>query len=497
MDAATELNISARPYVSGAWSGRRIAVIGAGPAGLTAAYELAKGGVEVEVFEADSRVGGLCRTISLWGQKVDLGPHRFFSSDGRVNRLWLKVIGRDYAMVDRLTRIHYKGRFFQYPLRPLDTFANLGVSEVLRCLGSYLRQQVSPSSKAAETFEEWVVRRFGRRLYEIFFKTYSEKLWGISCKELDADFAAQRIKRLSFLEVVKNALTDRRNTRGHKTLVDRFAYPLSGTGTVYERMAETIRCSGGKVHLSCAVRRVVAQRDKPCLIDLQKGESQLFDVVISTMPLTLLVKSLPDVPAVVRDAVESLRFRNTILVYLNVDGGDLFPDNWLYIHSPELQLGRVTNFRNWIPGLYGDSTSTVLALEFWCNDEDALWKENDADLILCAEREIRSTGLIEDRKILNGHVHRVRRCYPIYRRGYKQAVAQVSAYLSTIPNLIAIGRYGSFKYNNQDHSILMGLLCADNLLRGAKHDLWNVNTDYETYQESTVITETGLESAVA
>jgi len=399
-------------------------------------------------------------------------------------------------MVSRLTRIHYNGHFFHYPLKPLDTLSKLGTIEVARVLGSYINQQIFPAP-AGDSFEDWVVQRFGRRLFEIFFRTYSEKLWGISCRDLDADFAAQRIKKLSLFEAVKNAVIQRGNGGAHQTLVDRFAYPLGGTGMVYERMAHLIEGRGGKVHLRRPVSRVEVQAGKTCALQFQGGERASFDAIVSTMPLTLLLKALPDVPLNVQEAAESLRFRNTILVYLNVDDQNLFPDNWLYIHSAELRSGRVTNFRNWIPQLYGNSKTTILAMEFWCNDDDRVWTEDDSELIRQAEKEIRFTGLIGDAPVLGGHIHKIRRCYPIYKRGYKPAVAMVATYLSSLRNLTAIGRYGSFKYNNQDHSILMGILCADNLLYGHRHDLWSVNTDYETYQEATVITETGLESATA
>lgn len=473
---------------------RHVAIIGAGPAGLTAGYELAKRGVRVEIFEADRTIGGLCRSIELWDQKVDLGPHRFFSSDPRVNRLWLEVVQRDYSMVDRLTRIYYGGQFFHYPLKPLDTFSKLGPVEVARCLASYARQQLFDPGDGG-TFEDWVVRRFGRRLYEIFFKTYSEKLWGIPCARLDADFAAQRIKKLSLLDAIKNALTRQRKVSGHQTLVDRFAYPVGGTGMVYERMAESIRRHGGAVHLRSPVTKVLTQAEGGGELIFAGGDRRGFDAIVSTMPLTLLIKALPDIPAAVRDAAALLRFRNTILVYLHIDAQTLFPDNWLYVHSPDLQMGRVTNFRNWVPQLYGSSRTTILALEFWCNDDDALWQQDEAALIHLAQEEIRRTGLIGQASCLGGHVHRIRRCYPVYEVGYKRAVDVISRHLSSIPGLAVIGRYGSFKYNNQDHSILMGLLCAENLLYGAKHDLWSINTDYETYQEATVITETGLELA--
>jgi protoporphyrinogen oxidase len=473
---------------------RSVAIIGAGPAGLTAAYELSKRGITVNVFEALACVGGLCRTISLWDQKVDLGPHRFFSSDPRVNSLWLEVVGRDYAMVDRSTRILYKNRFFDYPLKPLAALKTLGLKEAASCLSSYFQQQVFPDPGSG-TFENWVVHRFGRRLYEIFFKNYSEKLWGIPCNELDADFAAQRIKKLSLLEAIKNAVSDQGHSSKHRTLVDRFAYPLGGTGMVYKRMAAAIESRGGKVHLRTPVRRLGVKNGRVSCVELEGGREIPTDAVVSTMPLTLLVKNLPHVPAAVIDAVSSLRFRNTILVYLLVDSADLFRDNWIYVHSPELKVGRITNFRNWVPQLHGSARSTILALEFWCNDDDALWSAEDSTLIRLAKHEIRATGLIGNAAVQEGNVHRIRRCYPVYRVGYKSAVGTIAKYLSSIDGLMAIGRYGSFKYNNQDHSMLMGLLCAQNVLHGRIHDLWGVNTDYEAYQEATVITGTGLEPA--
>jgi protoporphyrinogen oxidase len=470
-----------------------VAVIGAGPAGMTAAYQLAKGGAPVDLYEASASVGGLSRTIELWGQLVDLGPHRFFSSDARINRFWLEVVGRDYQMVDRLTRIFYKGKFFHYPLKPFDVLPKLGPLEIARCGLSYARQSLKPAAGGG-SFEDWVVRAFGRRLFQIFFQTYSEKLWGISCRELDADFAAQRIKKLSFYEAVKSAfLADRKQQ--HKTLVDRFAYPLRGTGMVYERMAAFLKSRGQNVFLNTPVRRVVTQNGRVQGIELEQGRFAAYSTVISTMPLTLLVKALPDVPAAIRAAADQLRFRNTILVYLNVDGEALFPDNWLYIHSPDIRTGRITNFRNWVPSLNRGRKTTILALEYWCYGEDEIWSQDDKDLVTLASRELRQTGLIGSSAILDGFVHRVNRCYPVYSIGYKQKLAPIQNCLSAVPGLSVIGRYGSFKYNNQDHSILMGLLAAENILQGAGHDLWSINTDYEAYQESATITESGLQPA--
>ncbi|QDV39645.1 FAD-dependent oxidoreductase [Tautonia plasticadhaerens] len=470
----------------------RVAVIGAGPAGLAAAYRLAGSGEDVEVFESSGQVGGMARSFRLWGQTVDLGPHRFFSTDPRVNALWMEVAGRDYRMVDRLTRIYYGGRYYRYPLEPADALRKMGVVEASRCMLSYLKEQVNPSfpEGSGGTFESWVVGRFGRRLFEMFFRSYSEKLWGIPCSDLDEDFAAQRIKKFSLGEAAKKAIG--LGGAGHKTLVDRFAYPLGGTGMIYERMADAVREAGGRVHLGARVRRVLHQEGSVRGLELADGDRVGFDHVISTMPLTLLVRGLGEAPEAVSRAVDSLRFRNTVLVYLNVEGTDLFPDQWLYIHSPELMAGRLTNFRNWVPELHGGAGSSILALEYWCDDEDPLWAEHEEAQVARAVRELRATGLIGDARILDGDVVRVPRCYPVYRMGYKDHLSAVTSYLSGFSGLTPIGRYGSFKYNNQDHSLLMGILAAENLRSGTRHDLWSINTDYECYQEAAEIRETRL-----
>jgi protoporphyrinogen oxidase len=472
----------------------RVGIIGAGPAGITAAYQLSKAGVQVEVFEAGAHVGGLSRTIDLWGQKVDLGPHRFFSQDPRVNDVWLEVVGRDYRMVDRLTRIYYQDRFFHYPLKPANALWNMGLAKAVRCMASYVHERIRPSFPADrnETFESWVIGRFGTQLFEMFFKSYSEKLWGIPCDQLDADFAAQRIKKFSLAEAIKAALGFGKDR--HKTLVDQFAYPTGGTGMVYERMAERVAENGGGVHLNTPVRRLIHHDKQVHGLEMVDGRIEPFDHVISTMPLTLLVRGLGDLPPEVEEGVQQLRFRNTILVYLNVDNADLFKDQWLYIHSPELGMGRVTNFRNWAPELYGDSPNSILALEYWCYDEDPLWRADDAKLIDLAAREIRATGLVGSANIRAGQVQRIRRCYPVYARGYKNHLQPVIDHVRQYHNLQAIGRYGAFKYNNQDHSILMGVLAAENIVAGCQHDLWAVNTDSD-YQESATIKKSGLERA--
>jgi protoporphyrinogen oxidase len=471
----------------------KIAVIGAGPAGLTAAYELSKDTRDVQIFEADVALGGLARSINLWGQKVDLGPHRFFSNDRRVNELWLEVVGRDYRMVKRQTRILYDHKLFKYPLEAGDALIKLGGIRAAQCLFSYAREHVWPT-RLDGSFEAWVCQRFGRKLFEAFFKSYSEKLWGMTCSELDADFAAQRIKQFSLGAAIKSALFSTTRKK-HRTLVDEFAYPIEGTGSVYERMASAIVKRGGIVRTATPVRRVLVDSKRVAGIELANGEKHIFDQVISTMPLTIMAAQLPETPPEVIRACQQLSFRNTILVYLEVLNENPFQDNWIYVHAPDLQFGRVTNFRNWVPELYGDSPHTILALEYWCYPTDRLWTLEDAKLIEQAQVEIKNSGLLmPSTKLGRGSVFRIPKCYPVYRRGYQEHVKTIRQHLDTIEGLHVIGRYGSFKYNNQDHSILMGRLAAQNVLHGKNHDLWGINTDYETYQEACSISQTGLVS---
>lgn len=469
---------------------KKVAVIGAGPAGITAAYELAKAGVEVEVFEASDKVGGMAKTIDLWGQKIDIGPHRFFSNDTRVNKLWLEVAGKDYRMVDRLTRIYYKKKFFFYPIKAFDALFKLGIGTATLCVTSYMKEKVKPT-KIDGSFETWVTSRFGYKLYSIFFKTYTEKLWGISCTELDADFAAQRIKKLSLWEAIKNAVKGGKGNK-HKTLVDQFAYPTGGTGMIYERMEAYINAHGGKVHLKKPVKRVLTKNNSAYALELEDGTLNEYDEIVSSMPFSLMVSRLPDVPAEISKHASDLTYRNTIIVYLNVDAKDLFPDNWLYVHEAKLQMGRITNFRNWVPEINNGKESTIIAMEYWCYNEDQLWNSSDEELIALGKKELLETGLIGKATITEGFVYKIPRCYPVYSRGYKEKLKPVEKYLSSIDHLHVIGRYGAFKYNNQDHSILMGLLTAENITLGTKHDLWEINTDYEDYQEKSTITATGL-----
>lgn len=416
---------------------KRVAVIGAGPAGITCAYQLAKQGVEVHLYEAAPQVGGLAKTLDLWGQKVDLGPHRFFSDDTRVNKLWLEVAGRDYRMVDRLTRIYYKKNFYYYPVKAFDALSKLGLFTSAVCVLSYFKEKLIPT-KQDGTFESWVTNRFGKSLYEIFFKTYTEKLWGIKCNELDADFAAQRIKKFSLGEAMKNALGI--GGTKHKTLVDQFAYPTGGTGMIYERMQTFINANGGKVLCNQPVKRVIKEGDTATGIELMTGEVLPYTDVVSTMPFTIMVKQLPDVPKPIVDFANKLSFRNTILVYLHIDGKDLFPDNWLYVHSADVETGRISNFRNYVPEINQGKETTIVAMEYWCYDEDKMWSMTDEELISLGKAELIKTGLHKGCAITDGHVYKIQRCYPVYSNNYKDVLKPIETYLSGINGLSVIGR---------------------------------------------------------
>lgn len=458
-------------------------IIGAGPAGLSCGYELAKKRKDVEIFEASPYIGGMARSFDLWGQIVDVGPHRFFSKQKEINEFFTELIKDDYTLVNRQTRIYYRHKFFEYPLKLANVLTNLPPLVIFQILWYYGVQMVKPI-KEPKNFEEWITNRFGKKLFEIFFKNYTEKLWGIKCTEIDADWAAQRIKTLTLLGAVKSAVFGNKGNK-HKTLVDQFAYPKNGTGTLYERAADSISKNGGKVNLETPIKRVLLDdsNKKVVGVELIDGRIEEAKNVVSTMPLTTLIKGFNNVPVDVKKAVDELYFRNTIIVYLEIDQDNLFTDNWLYIHSPEVRHGRVTNFRNWCPTLNRDKKTTILCLEFWCFENEEIWLGDEKDVIKIAKEEIYQINLIPEKaKILNTKVVKVPKCYPVYETGYQEGLDIIVDYLNKIEGLFPIGRYGAFKYNNQDHSILMGLLAADKISENKQVDLWQINTDTE-YQE--------------
>jgi len=458
-----------------------VLVIGAGPAGLACASTLVDHDVRPTVLEASHHVGGMARSTELWGHTVDLGPHRFFSSDPVVVAFWHRHIAGDHVMVRRTTRILYDGRLFDYPLKVGNALANLGPGRAAAAVMSYLAARLR-RPKDLETLEAWITDRFGRVLFETFFRTYTEKLWGVRCTDLDADWAAQRIQGLTLWGAIRSALTRNRGN-SLKTLVDEFAYPRSGNSLFYERMRSHVEAKGGAVRTGSPVSRVLTAAGRVTGVALADGTTMDAEHVVSSMPLTLLLKGLDGVPEEVAQAADRLRFRNTILVYLRVEDPDLFPDQWLYVHDQSVLHGRITNFRNWSPDLMANDDESVLCLEFWCFDEDPIWSEDDASLVERARHELARTGLARAEDIRDGAVIRVPRCYPVYEHGYQEPLRTVTDWLDGIEGLTAIGRYGAFKYNNQDHSLLMGIMAAESIAAGRPAPLWHVNTD-STYQES-------------
>ena len=461
----------------------KVLIIGAGPAGLSCAYELIKKGIDVEVFEASGYVGGMSRSIDLWGQRVDLGPHRFFSKDKQVNLFFDEILKDDYTVVNRLTRIYYRNNFFDYPLQLGNVLKNLNILTIFRILWDYFKQKIKPI-KEPKTFEDWVTNKFGRKLFEIFFKGYSEKLWGLSCSEIDSDWAAQRIKTLSLSKAVISALKSNRKNE-HESLVDQFNYPKNGTGELYEKCSKYIIENGGKVHLNKPIKKVVIDEVSRIAngVALDDGSVINGDVVVSSMPLTSLVKGIENRTSKIDKAVNSLCFRNTILVYLEVEETNLFVDNWIYVHSENVKHGRITNFRNWCPTLNKSKKTTILCLEFWTAETDELWNKSEKEISIIAQGELRSLNLFPSNvAIKQSYILKVAKSYPVYKTGYKKDLEVVQNFLDEVKSLVTIGRYGAFKYNNQDHSILMGLLTAQNIINGEIVNLWNVNTDQE-YQE--------------
>lgn len=458
----------------------KIVVIGAGPAGVSAALCLAKEKkFEVTLIEADKFVGGMAKTFELWGQKVDLGPHRFFTFNKEIENFWLAAIANRLDVIRRTTRIFYNGKLFLYPLQFFDVLRNLGVIDSILCLLSLIKSKVF-KQKDESHFAGWVSNRFGSRLYKKFFKTYSEKLWGISCEDLDSEFAVQRIKKLSLFQVLKDLIAPKKLNR-HKSLIDTFYYPQGGTGVAYENMAKMFVENGGRLILESKVKSINVNNYSVQSVTLMTDEILQADQVISSMPIDAAIANMKSVPPNVLDSIKKLRFRNTILVYLEIEDSDLFIDQWIYIHSEKMKTGRVTNFRNWSPSICRDQKNTILSLEYWCYSDERIWSEEDGVLFEMAKADIQMSGLIGEKKIFRGKVVRINKCYPVYDRQFKGHMAAIRQYLSSIRGLQVIGRGGSFKYNNQDHSILMGIRAAQNIL-GSKYDLWSINNDYE-YQE--------------
>ena len=481
-------------------------IIGGGPAGLTAAYELSKHKAPVVVLESDPLyVGGISRTVNYRGFRFDIGGHRFFSKSREVEDLWTEIAGGDMLDRPRSSRIYYRGQFFTYPLKPFEALRKLGLVESVRCVLSFMKARLHPKPNP-KTFEDWVVNQFGERLFHIFFKTYTEKVWGMSCQEISADWAAQRIKGLSLGSAIKHALfpskpkfgpnEDRKNIV--KTLIDTFRYPRQGPGMMWERCAEKVRHLGGAVllgrrvvgcHFDKASKLwVVTSRDAGGHTEEFRGEH-----LISSMPVRELVAQLePVLPELAIQAALSLRYRDFLTVGLIVHEKDRFTDNWIYIHEPSVQVGRVQNYKSWSPEMVPDSNYCSYGLEYFCFAGDKLWEAPDAELIALAKREIEQLKLATAADVVDGCVIRQRKAYPVYDDNYQRNVETIRGALEKhCPTLHLVGRNGMHKYNNQDHAMMTAMLTARNILAGeAKYDVWAVNQDAEYHEAGEGGTET-------
>jgi protoporphyrinogen oxidase len=464
-------------------------VIGAGPAGLTAAYELSKLGVSSTILEADKQVGGLSRTVNYKGYRFDIGGHRFFSKVPLINELWKEMLKEDFLVRSRLSRIHYNGHFFDYPFKAANALTGLGPVEALLVGFSYAKAKLSPEGEE-NNFEQWVSNRFGRRLYEIFFKTYTEKVWGIPCTEISADWAAQRIKNLSLHEAVRNALLGSgKSAEGEviTTLIEQFHYPRLGPGQMWEHCQERLAAGGNETVHGIRVEKIKHRHGHvECVVGrTNAGELIEFgsDDFISTMPLRRLIQSLdPAPPDEVLKAALNLRYRDYLTVVLIAKRENIFPDNWIYIHSPEVKMGRIQNYKNWSPEMVPDPARTSLGLEYFLWDKDEEWNWSHERLVELGIRECAQIGMIDPDEIEDGTVVRMKKAYPVYDQKYQESVATIQRYLETIPNLQTVGRNGLHRYNNQDHSMLTGVYAARNIV-GEKLDVWSVNTEMEYHEE--------------
>lgn len=456
-----------------------VVVIGAGPAGLTAAYALAQRGCRPQVLEGSSCVGGISRTEEYKGYRVDIGGHRFFTKVEVVTALWKEVLGEDFLRVPRLSRIFFQGKYYPYPLALGPTLKNLGAYQSLRILASYLKAQMRPS-RTEETFEHWVTNRFGARLYHLFFKTYTEKVWGIPCNQIRADWAAQRIKGLSLISAVWNALGGGGNV---KSLIHEFDYPRLGPGQMWERFRDRIIDLGGSVATEAEVVHLHHAGGRITSVEHGNGERIPVEAAISSMSLAALIHRLsPAPPQAVLDAARGLRYRDFLVVALIIEKADIFPDNWLYIHDPGVQVGRIQNFKNWSPDMVPEPGMTCLGMEYFCSQGDDLWNQEDAKLVALAREEIARLGLAEADSVRDGFVLRQPKAYPVYDEHYRAHLNTLKEYLRSFDNLQTIGRNGLHRYNNQDHSMLTALLAVENLF-GANHNLWEINTERSYHED--------------
>ena len=471
-----------------------VAVIGAGPAGLTAAYLLCKAGLDVSVFEADPiNVGGISRTVEYKGYRFDIGGHRFYSKSREVEDLWSELLPDDMLTCSRLSRIYYQGKFYSYPLDIGEVIDNLGMRQSLLTLASYLKAKLV-TGPTPDNLEEWVTRKFGGRLYQMFFKSYTEKVWGMPCREISADWAAQRIRGLSLSKAARNALrprrspaasTDKDRSREIKTLITSFRYPRLGPGMLWQAAARKIREMGGSVEMGARAVGLEALPSGGWRLEVcQGGQTRQVEAshLISSAPLSWLVGAIqPSLPSEAQEAAASLRYRDFLTVALILRPRVSFGDNWLYIHDPDLKVGRIQNFANWSAAMVPEPGMACYGMEYFTSTDEPLWRMQDAELISLATRELEALKLARTGDVVDGAVIRQPKAYPVYDDEYrarrqiiKDALQQHGQTLHTI------GRNGMHQYNNQDHSMMTAMLTARNILAGRQlYDIWQVNQDAE------------------
>jgi protoporphyrinogen oxidase len=463
-------------------------VVGAGPAGLTAGYELARRGQRVLVVERDPiYVGGIARTVAHHGLLFDIGGHRFFSKSERVEAFWTEILGDDLIVRRRASRIYYRHRFFSYPLRPLEALGRLGPFEALRCVLSFLRARLFPI-REPRSFEDWVVNQFGRRLFTIFFKTYTEKVWGTPCSSISADWAAQRIRGLSLWGAVRSALFGPASGRRKiKSLIESFRYPRRGPGMMWDEVARRFTAAGGELLKGTRVARVTG--DGVWAIELSTPSGPRTVVarhLLSSMPIRELGELLsPQLTPATHAATQAFEYRDFLIVVLAFGGPELFEDHWIYVHDPGVKVGRIQNFKRWSPEMVAEPGVTSYGMEYFCFEGDGLWSSSDEQLVELARRELAQMGLGAELRLVDSCVVRQPKAYPVYDLDYRARVDQVRRELaSRWPTLQLIGRNGMHKYNNQDHAMMTGFLAAENVLRGEPAlDLWRVNVDAEYIEE--------------
>jgi protoporphyrinogen oxidase len=463
---------------------KEIVIIGAGPAGLTAAYELEKLGTKPVVLEADNQVGGISKTVLVDGWRFDIGGHRFFTKVPRVEQFWHEILGQeDFLLRPRISRIYYKEKFYDYPLRAFNALGNLGILEASRCLVSYALARLFPP-RDQSNFEGWVASKFGWRLYRIFFKTYTEKVWGIPATSIRADWAAQRIKNLSLGKAVINSFSKKgKNSTEFTSLIEQFQYPKYGPGMMWEKCAEILEGRGVSIHLNSTVKKISKSHDQRLVIETNLSTSFECDYIISSMPINDVILCLdPSPPQEIVFASSKIRHRDFLTVALIVPEDKAFPDNWIYIHSDQVKVGRIQNFGSWSPFMVKEGW-TCLGLEYFVNEGDQHWTLSDTELIELATQELETLKLVPRACVQNGYVVRQSKAYPIYDEHYADALETIRRYLElNWPNILPVGRNGMHRYNNQDHSMYTAMLTTENIIDNKNHDVWSVNVD-DDYHE--------------